>query len=183
MKKNFNKRNSNKKGSAGYQKKAQGSNKGGYTAKSIDVDAIYRKLKASLNHRAQLQEEYDKLWATVKRTRSDKTRELKRVDSAIGKETHQLNQLLSQLCQYRKTHRAMNLAYDSIGHEITRIQRIIDKWQKLIRDVEAGRRSLIDSQGRVVTETATSRRYVAQKQQQLSKLRSWQNHVARYRVA
>ena len=183
MKKNFNKRNSNKKGSAGYQKKTQGGNQGGYTAKRIDVDSIYRKLKASLNRRAQLQTEYDKLWDTIKRTRSDRTAELKRVDTAIGKETHTLNQLLSQLCQYRKTHRAMNLAYDSIGREITRIQRIIDKWQRVIYNVDYRGGSLLNSRGETHTNTSRLKRYVAQKQQQLSKLRSWQSHVARYRVA
>ena len=180
MKKNFNKRNGNKKGSAGYQNKG---NFGGFTAKTIDIDAIYTKLKETLSRRARLQNEYDRIWSVVERTHSDRTGELDKVDTAIGRETHQLNQLLSQLCQYRKTHRAMNLAYDSIGREITRIQRIIDKWQSTIYEVDYGNGTLLNSRGVTHTDTTNLKRYVAKKQQQLSKLRSWQNHVARYRVS
>lgn len=182
MKKGFNYKNG-KKAFANNQNKRRNGQKGGVTVQRIDIDSIYRKLKAALDRRSKLQDEYDRLWAVIKRNNVDRHAELKRVDTAIGKETHELNKLVSQLCQYRKTHRAMNLAYDSIGREMTRTQRIIEKWQRTISEVERGKISLINSRGVTHTNTANVRNYVAHKQQQLNKLRAWQNHVARYRVA
>ena len=181
MKKTSNTKGNGKKGFA--RTPNNGRNHGGVTAKRIDVDSIYRQLKAALDRRAKLQEEHDRVWAVVQRNNVSRRAELDRISTKIGEETHKINQLVSQLCQYRKTHRAMNLAYDSIGREITRIERIVEKQKRVIREVDAGRSSLIRSNGVTHCDTTNLKSYVALKQKQLEKLRGWQNHVARYRVA
>lgn len=185
MKNGFNNRNG-KKVSAGYpnNKKTNGGNyNGACMSKTINVDAIYAKLKTALANRAALQAAYDREWEIVKRRRIDRTEELDRIDHAIGKQTHVVNQLLSELTQYRKTHRAMNLAYDYVSREITRIERIVAHWQNTIREVDAGRSFLINSRGVSHTNTTNLKNYVAKKRQQLSKLNGWKSHLSRYRAA
>lgn len=185
MKNGFNNRNG-KKVSAGYQnnkKTNSGNRNGACVSKPINVDAIYAKLKTALANRASLQAEYDREWEIIKRRRIDRTEELDRIDRAIGRQTHAVNQLLSELTQYRKTHRAMNLAYDYVSREINRIERIVAHWQNTIREVDAGRSSLISSRGVSHTNTTGLKNYVAKKRQQLAKLKGWKDHLSHYRVA
>ena len=184
MRNGFNNRNG-KKVSAGYQnnKKTNGGNRNGAcVSRTINVDAIYAKLKSALGNRASLQELHDKEWVIIKRG-IDRDAQLDKIDNAIGRQTHKVNKLLSELTQYRKTHRAMNLAYDYVSREITRIERIVSHWQNTIREVDAGRRGLINSHGVSHTNTTNLKNYVAKKRQQLSKLNGWKSHLSHYRVA
>ena len=185
MRNSFNNRNG-KKVSAGYQnnKKVNGGKRNGAcVSKPINVDAIYVKLKSALENRSSLQAAQDREWDIVKSMGFDRTDELVRIDKAIGNQTHKVNLLLSELTQYRKTHRAMNLAYDYVSREITRIERIVSHWQRIIRDVDAGRSVIVTSRGVSHTNTANAKNYVAKKRQQLSKLNGWKSHLSRYRVA
>ena len=184
MRTSFNYRNG-KKVSAGYQnnKKTNGGNRNGACAsRTINIDAIYAKLKTALANRVSLQALQDKEWEIVKRG-VDRDAQLDAITDAIGRQTHEVNQLLSKLTQYRKTHRAMNLAYDYVSREITRIERIVAHWQNTIREVDAGRSSLISSRGVSHTNTTNLKNYVAKKRQQLSKLNGWKSHLSHYRVA
>ena len=184
MRTSFNYRNG-KKVSAGRpnNKKTNGGNRNGAcVSKTINVDAIYAKLKTALANRASLQALQDKEWEIVKRG-VDRDAQLDSITDAIGRQTHAVNQLLSELTQYRKTHRAMNLAYDYVSREITRIERIVARWQTTIREVDAGRRELINSHGVSHTNTTNLKNYVAKKRQQLSKLNGWKSHLSHYRVA
>ena len=177
MSKTFNNRNG-KKVNQGNQR-----NGGAVTTKRIDVNALYVQLKSVLAKRANLQEAYDREWEIVKSRKLDRHAQLDKIDSAIGAQTHKVNLLINDLCQYRKTHKAMNLAYSYVSREITRIERIVSHWQNVIREVNQGRSYLINSHGVSHTDTTHLENYVAKKRQQLSKLRGWLSFLARYRVA
>ena len=185
MKNGFNNRNG-KKVSAGHQnnKKTNGGNRNGAcVSRTINVDAIYAKLKTALANRASLQALHDEEWRIIKSRHVDRNAQLEKIDNAIGGQTHRVNLLLSELTQYRKTHRAMNLAYDYVSREITRLERIVSSKQTLVRDVDCGRTGLINSHGVSHTNTTNLKNYIAKKRQQLSKLKGWKVHLSHYRVA
>ena len=183
MKNGFNNRN-DKKVSAGYQNNRTCGENSGF-AQCINVDAIYSKLKSVLARLAGLEAQYNK----VSKIDDDGTiivaqlRKLDRITDALGQKTYQVEQLLDELTKYSETHKAMNLAYDYVSREITRIERIVDMFEGYIREIEAGELSLINSHGVSHTNTTNLKNYVAKKRQQLSKLNGWKSHLSRYRVA
>lgn len=150
--------------------------------KRIDINSIYNKLKIAVQNRAHWQEKQDALWARIKRTHCDGDREMNYIDSHIGSYTHEINGLVSSLCHYRKAHRAMNLASSYIDKEIVRIARIIDSKNQLIRKVDRGNVSLINSKGYTHRDTSGLKRYVSMKEHQMGKLKAWKTHVDRYLV-
>jgi len=151
-------------------------------AKSIDIESIYRGLKTALEKRAGYQEAQQNLWKYIKRTNADRSHEMKQISDEIGTNTHEINKILNELTQYKKTHKAMNMADRYLQSEISRIQKIIEDWKKTVRDVEAGRKILISSNGVNHTNTTGAKEYIQIKQRQLSNLQKWQNHVRHYMV-
>ena len=157
-------------------------NQNGVRTNSINVDMIYSQMKSAIERRNEMQERQDKIWARIKRTNSSGHAELCDIDNRIGQATHRVNELISKLCQCRKAHRAMNLAYVYLTKEITRNEKIVTHQEKLIRDVEYGRTRLINSHGVTHTNTTNLRKYVAKKKEQIHKLERWRRHVSYYRV-
>ena len=153
-----------------------------FKTQTINIESIYAKLKSHISNRSRHQVRQENLWKEIKRTHENKHSEMKKIDELIGNETHEINKLISILCRYNKTHRAMNLASDFINGEISRTIRIINNWKRDIRDVESGRCSFISSTGEHTQDTSIPRKYVAKKEQKLAQLRNWKRHVDRYCV-
>ena len=162
------------------RKKTQ--NQNGMRGKRIDINSIYLQMKASIVERAVLQKEMDILWDRIKRYNCDRSTQMKEITEKIGKCTHKLNQLINELCQYRKTHRAMNLAHDYIVKEITRINKIVNSKKQLIAGVNRGSACLISSNGVTHTNTLSLENYVKQKTAQIASLEKWKRSVERYMV-
>ena len=94
-------------------------------AKKIDVESIYKQMQQVLAQRKALQEKQDELWKVIKRNHCNRSSQMDSITNGIGKCTHKLNGLISNLCQYRKTHKAMGLANRYLQGEIGRINKII----------------------------------------------------------
>ena len=153
-----------------------------FKTQSINIDGIYNQLKAHLAKRGSNQGRQENLWDEIRRTSSDRSSQMKKINSNIGKETHEINKLISTLCRYNKTHRAMNLASTLLDGEIKRTKAIISKWQRIVCNVDRGRSNLISARGYTHSDTTNSKAYIVQKQQRLAKLVDWKRHVDRYRV-
>ena len=153
-----------------------------FKTQTINIDSIYAQLKAHLAKRTNSQGKQENLWKEISRTRSDRDSQMKRINNNIGKETHEINKLISALCRYNKTHRAMNLASTLLDGEISRTKTIISKWQRNVSLVSRGKSHFITSYGTTTTDTSQAQAYVVQKQQRLAKLMEWKRHVDRYRV-
>ena len=152
----------------------------GLGCKVIDIESTYKKMKETLQKRYDLQRRYHELWSVIKRNHCNRNSEMERLSDGIGETTHRLNGLISELCHYKKTHKAMNLAYQFINQEIDRATKIIGSNEGKIRDTEAGRCSLITAEGIVTTDTRSLRQYVNGKRAQVQKLQAWKNHVKKY---
>ena len=154
----------------------------GVIAKKIDVDSIYNQMIRALDERRRLQEEQKALWRVIKSNHCNKSSQMNAIDAKIGYSTHKLNKLISELCNYKKTHRAMNLAHDYITKELNRINKIINSKIELVRDVNAGRACLISSTGRTHTSTISQENYIRIKREQARKLENWKKAIERYMV-
>ena len=150
------------------------------TSKRIDIDSIYSSLRMTISRRAEAQNRQNQLWDVIKRTHSNHDKEMNIINNQIGDATHRINQLISQLCQYKKTHKAMNLACEYLKREIIRTKRIIDSKTQLANDVDRGYASYVTSKGKVHTDTTQQRRYIQKKTEQYHKLQEWLNYVSRY---
>lgn len=151
-----------------------------FAAKVIDIDSLYHRLKAALDNRNGYQEAQDNLWKYIKRTRTDNSAEMNRIDDAIGRNTHEINKILNELTQYKKTHKAMNLAYSYLQVEINRIKKIISSWENTVHDVNLGRSSFITASGKNHTSTNDAKTYIRTKKTQLANLEKWLGHVRNY---
>lgn len=149
-------------------------------AKKIDVESIYKQMQQVLAQRKALQEKQDELWKVIKRNHCNRSSQMDSITNGIGKCTHKLNGLISNLCQYRKTHKAMGLANRYLQGEIGRINKIIQHQQNAVNKVERGWSVLVRDTGVTHTDTSQLRRYIKLKQEQVAKLQKWQQVVQRY---
>ena len=152
----------------------------GVIERRIDVESIYNQMRQTIATRNELQKRHDELWKVIKKYDCDKSRLMDQIDNKIGACTHKLNGLIGNLCQYRKTHKAMTLAYRYLGGEIERINKIIHSKIKTINEVERGRCCLISSKGVTHTDTTALRNYVKTKQEQVARLQKWKQVVQKY---
>lgn len=152
----------------------------GLGCRVIDIESTYRQMKSVLQRRYDLQKRYHALWDEIHRTHCNRRNEMRSISNGIGETTHKLNGLISELCRYKKTHKAMNLAYQFINQEIDRATKIISKQEDNVRMTEAGRCSLITDEGIVTTNTRDLRKYVSLKKAQVQKLQAWKSHVKKY---
>lgn len=148
----------------------------------INIDALYNSLRANISNRNQLQERMRNLWSVIKKTHGDHSSEMKSITERIGNTTHKINELISRLCQYKKTHKAMNLAFNFLKTEIERINNIVRRKERDVRDVESGRARWINSTGKAHTNSSNMREYINKKVKQRDKLQNWLNYVSRYSV-
>lgn len=163
------------------QKQNKARNYGGQYAQRIDINVIHNQLQQALSERNKAQAQHDNAWDMIKNGYNGRSR-LNEADRLIGNNTHKLNQLIGQLSKYRKTHRAMNLANKYLNIEIERNRRIIQSQRRLIKDVNAGYKSLIDSKGITHTDPTSLINYVARKENQLKRLQKWQDTIKLYVV-
>lgn len=155
--------------------------KKGMTTQRINIGAIYTRLQQAIANRNHYQAEMNRLKYYIGHYKVNKSAEIDRLTQKLGSCTHEINLLISQLCQYKKTHRAMNLAYDYLSREIDRNIMICQKNVELIKDVKSGRRSLVYSTGVVTYDYKPLLKYVEKKMEQLKKQRKWLEYVKRYR--
>ena len=146
----------------------------------ININEIYNKMHYQLKERAFWQQKQKDLWALISSTNENHHKEMIQIDKKIGQTTHELNKLINELCQYKKTDKAMNLAYSYILSEMERIKKIIKSKNKLISDVENGITGLIDDTGYCHVNTSGLRTYVKQKKECYNKLNQWKIHVEKY---
>jgi len=155
-------------------------NKKGVTTRTIDINDIYDEMKAAISKRVYYQKQQEILAKKVKRSGVSMSKQIDDVMVNIGKCTHKINCLISKLCKYRKTHKAMKLAYDYLGNEIDRINNIIVKQNELIFDVKSGKSAVINSFGVMSTDISSLIKYISNKEKQLKKLEAWKNYVSNY---
>ena len=146
----------------------------------ININEIYNKMHYQLKERAFWQQKQKDLWALISSTNENHHKEMIQIDKKIGQTTHELNKLINELCQYKKTDKAMNLAYSYILSEMQRIKKIIKSNNITISLVEDGQSSLIDSRGYYSVNTSSLRTYVKQKKECYNKLNQWKIHVEKY---
>lgn len=139
-------------------------------------------MRATISQRAKAQERQRELWGIIKRTESNRSKEMEAITKQIGDATHKLNYLITQLCQYKRTHKAMNLAYQYIKKEIDRIDGIIRGKERAIYLVSIGQKCWITDEGVSHTDSTNMRKYVELKRNQRNKLQNWLNYVSRYLV-
>ncbi len=152
----------------------------GVVGKRIDIESIYRQMQHELAKRKDLQEKQDALWKIIKRNHCNRSAQMDDISRGIGKCTHRLNELISDLCQYKKNHKAMNLAYRYLTGEIERINKIIQHQTNTIYEVDRGYSTLVNDSGYTHTDTSNLRRYVNLKREQVAKLQKWKEVVSRY---
>ncbi len=158
-------------------------NRSSRAPKRIDIESVYRELKSTIAKREELQKEYKRLWGEVKRTKSNRyASQIEGVGSQIGATTHRINQLIGELCQYKRTHKAMNLAYNYLVKEIQRLRNIINHRESCCERVERGESTFIDQCGRTHKDTNDARMDIARRKEQLKKLERWLEYVSRYLV-
>jgi hypothetical protein len=105
---------------------------------------------------------------------------MSRISAEIGECTHKLNGLINNLCQYRKTHKAMNLADRYLQGEISRINKIIQHQENTANKVDRGVCCLINDSGVTHTNTSGLRSYIKTKKEQVAKLQQWKQVVQKY---
>ena len=132
-----------------------------------------------MHERGKLQEEYKKAWIPVHRYNRDNNTQLELIGKRIGEKTHQLNQLISELCRCKKTHRAMNLASEFIDSEIKRIKNNIRETQDKIHWAKSGG-MLRTGDAQLTRDTKPLLHYLDNKNRQLQRLHDWKNHVNKY---
>lgn len=146
----------------------------------IDVGSIYAKLKKALAERSRLQQRQDQLWDLIRRTHSNRSREMDKISEEIGHCTYAIDSLIGQLGHYNKTHPAMKLAYDYSDSQIQRCQKIVSKWMKTVSNVDAGRSYLISSTGKTHTDTRGSREYIKKVQRKMAFYEKNKSYFAQY---
>ena len=82
------------------------------------------------------------------------------IDNKIGYYTHTINGLISELCKYNKTHKAMNIAYNYIVKEIKRAEGIISKNETTIYKAKHGLTTLICDDGTTTNDYRSLVKYV-----------------------
>jgi len=152
----------------------------GVVAKKIDVESIYKQMQQALTKRNNLQDKHDELWKVIKRNHCDRSGQMATITKGIGQCTHKLNGLMNNLCQYRKTHKAMNLANRYLQGEISRINKIIQHQENTVNKVDRGWCCLINDSGVSHTDTSGLRRYIKTKKEQVAKLQKWKQVVQKY---
>ena len=156
--------------------------KTGMNVMKIDIESIYHQMQSVITERERLQEEHDNLWIVIKRYHCDRSSQMNKITKKIGNCTYKLNKLISELCQFKKTHKAMNLAHSYLGREITRNLRIIESTKRLVSGVNAGRSCLISSSGVTDTDTYSLENYIKHKKEQVQRLEKWKRAVEKYMV-
>ena len=72
----------------------------------ININEIYNKMHYQLKERAFWQQKQKDLWALISSTNENHHKEMIQIDKKIGQTTHELNKLINELCQYKKTDKA-----------------------------------------------------------------------------
>ena len=153
-----------------------------YYTKAKDINTIYRELKDNCVKRVIYIKKQKELWSYIHVTHNNCSNQMKAINKKIGYYTHAINGLISELCKYNKTHKAMNIAYDYIVKEIKRAENIIARNEDTIYRTKLGLITLVCDDGKRTNDYYPLVTYVNQKKDMVSKLRKWLNHVSRYRV-
>ncbi len=151
-------------------------------ALKIDIDSVYNDIKDAINNRTLLQKQQDELWRKIKIHHYNRSGEMRALNAKIGQQTHQINGCIARLCQYKKTHKAMNLACTYLEKEINRINKIIRYQENNIHRVNTGKIALISSEGITHTDTTVLKKYVTIKKEQRDKLTKWLQIVNKYKA-
>ena len=146
----------------------------------INIDGLYNQLKNAIDQRINYQRKQKELWKYIHRTKQNCSIEMDKISNGIGKSTNEINHVISQLCKYKKTHKAMKLANDYLSKEIDRIEKIIEDRNQIIDDVECGYTYLRRSDGVKTTDTTSQRNYVKLKKEQKERLVKWKQYISRY---
>ena len=155
-------------------------NTNGYNVQTLELDKIAKELSQIISERNSKLQEQKRMWDIVKAYHTSRRGEIDRIMRRISELTHRANQLVSHLCGYKRSHRAMNIAYSYIEREEVRVGRIINDWRRRVGRVERGEARLVNSRGETSYNTSEPRNYNQQKERQLDKLRRWKQHVAHY---
>jgi predicted transcriptional regulator len=146
----------------------------------INLDAIYRQMSCALHQRALLQSQLEDQWRSVRATHCNRHEEINKISKKIGENTYLMDGLVGQLCQYRKSHQAMNLAADYLRKEIERTQKIVAKWERGLAQVNTGKAVLLSSDGNIHIDTASTQNYVAGRRLRIQSLQKRLAYVNQY---
>lgn len=113
-------------------------------------------------------------------TNEDHNDEMDEITSKIDLITNELNTLINELCQYKKTDKVMNLAYSYISNELERTKNIIDLTNRKITSIECGLSLLINFSAETFNDTSELKNYVREMEEHYDELNQWKMHVEKY---
>lgn len=135
----------------------------------INTYEIGKKLHKHLAERAKIEAEQDRLWADIKKRHINRSAEMDKVDGRIGRNTYAIDKLIGQLIKAGcRSGRAHEMAVGYLKREIARNQRIVAKWERIIREVNRRESRLIDASGVHSYDTTSSKAYVAKKKRKIA---------------
>lgn len=149
-------------------------------APTIPINEIYSRLKNAIDTRIKWQDEMSLLWKIIKKTRENRTKDMKTITNKIGESTREIDVLLGELCKYKQKHTAMKLAYDFIVSEIIRVNKIIDKRSGYIEDINSGKYQWIKSDGTHTSDNTSELKYLAGLSKRKTFLLKWKKHIEVY---
>ena len=153
-----------------------------YYVKAKDIDTIYEELKQCIDNRSKAQETQRNLSNQTRNSYKNNSIKIRELGKKIGSYTNQINKLISELCKYNKSHKAMNLATSYLDKEIKRTQGIISKNTKLLREVSSHKSALVDSTGKVTYNCGPLKEQIASKKKALANLQKRYSYVSKHRA-
>ncbi len=150
------------------------------TPQLIPIGSLYESLKDAINSRILWQEKQKELWVIIKRTHQNYRAEYKVIDDHIKQSTYQIDVIIGELCKHKTIHNAMKLAYDFLGSEINRLDKIIESRSELRESVRKGNSHYITDRGETVTDYHFDDEYIRSRHTRKQKLVKWQNYVKLY---
>ena len=149
----------------------------------INTYELGNQLHKHLAERARLQREHDDLWTVIHRYGCNRSAQMDKIDSKIGKNTYAIDRIIGQLvkvgCRSGKAH---SMAVSYLKSEIARNQRIAAKWTKSIGEVERREHPFRRSTGEIHYDTTNARNYLAKVKRKIASAQSWLSNVNRRHI-
>ena len=148
----------------------------------ININEIYNKMNYKLKEKVIFEQKKKDLCELMIMTNEDHNDEMDEITSKVDLITNELNTLINELCQYKKTDKVMNLAYSYISNELERTKNIIDLTNRKITSIECGLSLLINFSAETFNDTSELKNYVREMEEHYDELNQWKMHVAKYLI-
>jgi hypothetical protein len=146
----------------------------------IPIGNLYDSLRDAIDTRIKWQEKQKELWVIIKKTQHNYKAEMKVIDDYIKQSTYQIDTIIGELCKHKSKHGAMKLAYDYLGNEINRLDKIIASRNELRDDVRRGTKHYITDSGETKYDYHLDDEYIKSRLIRKQKLQKWREYVHHY---